>query len=104
MPSPYFDGLGDKCLDIFKDEVKASFRSQTGVIQSIEIIFNDRHQETDMDGRAYGAPKPMAWFKTGLICPVYGDLLYVNDAKYIIREVKDDGLELTELTLSDAVG
>lgn len=103
MPSPFFDRLGETVHSIFKDEKQAIFKSDDGLIQPVEIIFNDRHQAIDLDGKPYGAPKPMAWFKTGDICPNFNDILEVNGKKYLIREVKDDGLELTELTLSESV-
>lgn len=102
MPSPIFDGLGETIHGIFKDASPAIFTPNGSESQSIEIIFNDRYQETDLSGFNVGAPKPVAWFKTGEIAPEYNDILTVNDVDYIIREIKPDGLELTQLTLSTA--
>jgi len=104
MPSHFFDGLGEQVLGIFQEEVKALFKPQDGITQPIEVIFNDRHQDVDDFGKPYGAPNPRAWFRTGLICPKFGDILEVGKRSYIVREVKDDGLEITELVISESVG
>lgn len=103
MPSPFFDRLGAQVHKIFKNREKAVFKPNSGSTQFVEVIFNDRHQDIDIDGKPYGAPKPMAWVKTGEIFPEYNDVLEVNGTKYIIREMKDDGLELTGLVLSESV-
>lgn len=100
MPSPFFDGLGKTILQIHKDSEQAIFKPQEGTNQPVEVIFNDKHQEIDVDGRPYGAPRPVAWFETGLIEPVYGDVLEINNIEYVVRETKPDGLELTEVILS----
>lgn len=100
MPSPSFNGLGKQLHAMFKDKQPAVFRPQDGDAQSIDVIFHDRHQEVDKDGKPYGAPKPVAWILTDLgLDPKFNDRLDVNGDEYIIKEIKPDGLEITELTL-----
>lgn len=107
MPSPFFKGLGESVLRIFKDEAKAIFKPQNGYSQPLEVIFNARHQSVDVDGQAYGAPNPTAWFRTGLISPVYGDQIEIVvdgvGVDYIITSIEPDGLELTQLNLDEKV-
>ena len=103
MPTPFFDGLGEQVLEIFQDCEEAIFHPESGSVQPVDIIFNDRHQDVDEFGKPYGAPNPRAWFRTGDICPVFGDILVIRGCKYIIREPKPDGLELTELVISEQV-
>lgn len=105
MPSPFFKGLGETVLGIFKDEAKAVFKPQNGYPQPLEVIFNARHQAVDVQGQEIGAPNPTAWFRTGLITPVYGDTLEVvvegTSINYRIINVAPDGLELTQLDLDE---
>jgi len=103
MTSSYFDGFGDSLMTVFKDTIEAIFEPVIGDTETVEIIFNACHQEVDIDGVPYGAEKPVAWFKTGVITPKDRDKIVINTIEYIIRDVKPDGLELTELTLSKAV-
>lgn len=67
----------------------------------VEVIFHARHQEVDLDGQAYGAPNPTAWFRTGLIDPNYGDKIEINGIEYTIVGTEPDGLELTQINLDE---
>lgn len=99
MPSPLFDGMGDSMLLTFGEAKDAIFKPQTGGTQTVEVIFNARHQEVDRDGKPFGSPKPRAWFRTGTFCPEDGDFIEIDGVDYLIREEKPDGLELSELLL-----
>ena len=99
MPSPLFDGMGLSMMETFGERVKAFFKPQSGGVQKIDVIFNDRHQEFDRDGIPIGNPRPVAWHLTGEIKAKDGDLIEINKVDYIIRDDKPDGLEITELLL-----
>lgn len=100
MPAPFFNGLGEAILETFKDVQQAVFTPQVGPAQPIDVIFNDRHEDVDLNGIPYGAPKPTAWIRTGLVNPAFNDTLVINSVSYLIKEIKPDGLELTQLTLT----
>lgn len=101
MPSPFFNRLGETVLEIFKNSNKAVFNPQEGQSQSIEVIFLDRHKDIDIHGKEYGAPKPIAWFRTGIIEPKYKDQITIENKVYSIVEIKPNGHEITELTLQE---
>jgi len=101
MAAHFFKGLGETVLGIFKDAENAVFNPQEGQTQSIEVIFSHRHQDVDIYGKDYGAPKPVAWIKTGIAEPKYKDKLCINEVEYLIIDIKPDGLELTRLDLQE---
>ena len=101
MPSHFFNRLGETVLEIFKNSKAAIFNPQVGQAQSVEVIFLDRHRDIDIHGHEYGAPKPVAWFRTGLIDPVYKDEIEIENKNYSIVEIKPNGHEITELTLQE---
>ena len=91
-------------LGIFGEDAKATFRPKNGRPQPIEIIFNARHQEVDVDGKAYGEERPVAWIRKGSSCkPKYDDEIEIDDKLYIVRETKFDGLELMEIVLTEKI-
>lgn len=102
MTSPYFDGLGEACLATFGDAVPAIYLSQVDDSEpvDVEVIFNARYQKVDQNGIEYGTPRPVAWFRTGLIVPKYGDAITIESVAYKINEIAPDGLEITELGLT----
>lgn len=103
MPSPFFDGMGQTIMDIFGDCEYATLKPENGSVKTIEVIFNAVHREVDIDGRPIGAPNPRMWIRNDVACPKYGDIIELRGVKYIVREVQDDGLELTELVISKAI-
>lgn len=98
MASRFFNRLGETIVEIFKEPQDGIFQCQP-----IEVIFESSHQDIDINGRPYGAPKPVAWFKTGMISPVYGDIITIAAKDYTIVEIKVDGIsQVTELILQEA--
>jgi len=109
MPSKHFKGLGTTILGIHQEEAQAEFRPLTGYPQPLNVIFDKQYNElqlkhnTPKQGVTIGGGKPTAWFKTGIIHPEVKDELCIGSQIYIIREIKSDGLELTELSLSEKI-
>ena len=102
MPSPFFNGLGNQLLQIFKDSEPATlFSQETDDSRPVSVIFHARHQDTDRNGIPYGAPRPVAWIEISSNPPKYGDILTIGEVDYVIRETKPDSLELIELVLSE---
>jgi hypothetical protein len=100
VPSPVFNGLGAKINTLLKDAKPATFNPKSGSSQTIDVIFNDKHQEIDKDGKPYGAPRPVAWvLKSSGLSFEFDDQLEINGTDYLIKEFKDDGLEMYELIL-----
>jgi len=103
MPTPLFDGLGDALLNIFENEFPAIFKPIVGSSQPIKVIFNARHQQIDFDGKSYGAEKPIAWIRTGLINPKFNDIIEIDGKDYFIKDDEPDGLEITKLLLAEKI-
>lgn len=92
-------------IGIFGEDAKATFRPKNGRPQPVEIIFNARHQEVDLDGKPYGEEKPVAWIQkdTKNCKPKYDDEFEIDGKLYIVRETKFDGLELDEIVLTEKI-
>lgn len=106
MVSNSFKGFGETLLEMFKDETEAIFKPQEGDPISLEVIFHARYQETNLSGEPFGAPDPVAWFRTGLISPAYLDKIDIKVdggfKTYSIVAIQPDGLEMTQLNLDVA--
>jgi len=90
-------------MSLFSECEQATFKPENGPVRAIEVIFNAVHQDLDIGGKPIGAPSPRMWVVTKNLCPKYGDIVELHGVKYIIREVQEDGLELTELIISKSV-
>jgi hypothetical protein len=98
MTNAFFNRLGETIVGIFKEPVDAIFNSQP-----VEVVFDESHQDIDIAGKPYGAPRPVAWVVTGSINPVYGDPIHIDGKDYTVIEVKIDGMkEVTQLNLQEA--
>ena len=105
MPSKSFEGLGLSVFDLHKEAEQASLRPKTGSPISFEWIFYERYvvPSTGEGFSEVGDEKPMGWIVTGSPCVECGDKIDYLGKTYIIREVKNDGLELTGLTLAEEI-
>ena len=108
MANSVFDGMADAIFSVLKETASAILisTSEEGppVIQTVEIIFNERHAEVDPNGTPFGEPRPVAWVKTSAFTnecdkPKYGDEMTIQETDYMILEVKFDGLQTYQLTL-----
>lgn len=95
MVSRYFQRNGDYIVQLFENKTEGLFTPKNGAPVSVRLVFNDRHQDIDINKHKYGAPKPVAWIKTGSINPTYKDMLTIDGANYWIVEVKNDGIKAT---------
>lgn len=101
MPSSYFKGISEHIFGVFKEPTLIEWVPVSGFGQSLEVIFMELYQVVDNYGIPYGAPNPTAWVKVD--CGIdfkYNDVLRINGTDYKIREIKPDGHETIQLTLS----
>lgn len=103
MTAEIFDTLAPTIFGVLKEAAQATFNPQVGGSQLIDVIFTERHQDTDANGVPYGEPRPVAWVQIAQVAqaPLAGDQLVISAVVYTVREVRTDGVGAYELTLSD---
>ena len=102
MTARVFKGLHKRIQMRMKEPVKACFFSQSGQARvELDVIFIANFREEDDFGVQYGAPHPTAWIEQGLIDPIDGDSLEINNKVYEIREIAPASSQYIKLTLQD---